>query len=677
MSVRARRRGHPRHRLRLAVVAALVVSLFGLLLGRLGQVQVGAGLRTTTTAARAVGAGLDVHTVTTPALRGRLLDAQGEPLTANTSRLVVTLERRTLADAPDGGRVVVDRLAAALDRPAQALWEKTFVCGSPGSTPPPACFAGSPYAPIPIAEGVDPTRALSLLEQPENFPGVALTTDSGRAYPAPQGVNAAHLIGYVDRASASDVTSAGGAVSAGELVGRDGLEAQYDGVLRGTHGTSSVAVDPRGIVAQVLSATPPVPGRDVVTHVSAPVQTAAEHALADAVAGARGQGYAADSGAAVVLDVTDGAVVAAASYPAYDPSVWLGGISQANLDALRSPAAGTPLVSRVTGAVMPPASTFKVVSTTAAAAMGVDLDGSYDCTSSVQVGDRAFQNDESQDFGHLSLQRNLEVSCDTIWYRFAYDAWTRGGGLGATSDAADPFVTAAKGFGLGARTGVDLPGELAGRVPDRAWKRETWESTKAQTCSRATTGYPEVATGDPARADYLKTLAVENCQSGWQYRPGDAVNLSVGQGDLAVTPLQLARVYAAIANGGTLWVPQVAAATQEQDGSARTAIAPVAAGTVPLTAPVRAFLLTALQGVVTSGTAAPAFAGWAQSDYPLAGKTGSAEVFGKQATSWFASFGPVNHPRYAVVVMVAQAGTGVGTAAPASRAIWDALRARG
>ena len=668
--------------MRLVVLAALVVSVFGLLLGRLGQVQVLQPVQPVqpaafTSAGRAAETHLEQRTLTQPAPRGRILDAQGEALTANTSSLTVTLQRRTLADAPDGGRAVVDRIAAALARPAQAMWEKTFACGSPGSTPPPACFAGSSYEPIPVATQVDPTVALSLLEQPENYPGVALTTEAGRAYPAPRGVNAAHVLGYVDRATASDPTTTAGGPAAGELVGRDGLEAQYDGVLRGTHATTTVGVDPRGIVTEELAATPAVPGRDVVTHLSAPVQVAAEKALADAVSGAHSKGFAADSGAAVVLDVTNGGVVAAASYPAYDPSVWVGGISQAHLDALRDPAAGTPLVSRVTGAVMPPASTFKIVSTAAAAAMGVDLAGSYDCPSAVQVGDRTFHNDESQDFGRLTLQRNLEVSCDTVWYRFAADAWTAGGGLGARTDAGDPFVTAAAGFGLGAKTGVDLPGEVAGRVPGRAWKQETWSSTKAQTCSRAANGYPEVAATDPARAGYLKALAAENCQSGWQYRPGDAVNLSIGQGDVTVTPLQLARAYAAVANGGTLWAPQVAAATQNQDGSDRTPIAPVSTGTAPLTPPVRAFLLSALQGVVTSGTASGAFAGWPQSDYPLAGKTGSAEVFGKQATSWFASFGPATNPRYAVVVMVAQAGTGVGTAAPASRAIWDALRTTG
>ena len=531
---------------RLVVVAALVVSVFALLLGRLGQVQV--VQRTAYAGPAAVS--LETRTTVQPAVRGRIVDAQGVPLTDNTSSVAVTVERRVLVEASDGGRALVDRIAAGLDRPAQPLWERTFLCGSPGATPPPACFNGSAYQPIPLAENVDPARALSLLEQPENYPGVGVVAEPGRAYPAPHGVNAAHLLGYVDRASATDVTGSDGAVTADETVGRDGLEAQYDGVLRGTHGTTSVAVDPRGVVVDRLAMTAPVAGRDVVTaHLGAgpgrrravPVQ---------AVATARSGGFAADSAAAVVLDVTNGAVVAAASYPAYDPKVWTGGITQANLDALRNPAAGTPLVSRVTGATMPPASTFKVVSTTAAAAMGVDLDGQYDCTSTIQVGNRAFANYESHDYGVLSLQRNLEVSCDTIWYRFAYQSWLAQGGLAAKDDGGDPFVTAAKAYGLGVRTGVDLPGEVAGRVPDRVWKRSTWEDTKTQTCARAASGYPDVAATDPARADYLKALAVENCDSGWQYRAGDEANFAIGQGDVAVTPLQLARVYAAVANGG-------------------------------------------------------------------------------------------------------------------------------
>ena len=174
---------------RTAIVAALVVSVFALLLGRLGQVQVVSPVAYTGPAT----VSLDTRTVVQPAVRGRILDAQGQPLTDNTSSVAVTLERKVLVEAADGGRGLVDRIATALDRPAQPLWERTFLCGSPGATPPPACFNGSAYQPIPIAENVDATRALSLLEQPENYPGVGRLTPAvagsgrGRHRVAPEG----------------------------------------------------------------------------------------------------------------------------------------------------------------------------------------------------------------------------------------------------------------------------------------------------------------------------------------------------------------------------------------------------------------------------------------------------------------------------------------------------------
>ena len=650
-------------------MGVFVLSLFGLLLGRLGQVQV---VQHTSYAAAA--ATLGTRTVVDPAVRGRILDAAGEPLVANTASLSVTVQRGTLLAEPDGGKALVTRVADALRLAPGPLWDKTFLCGTAGAPPVPRCFNGSPYQPVPIADGVAPQRALTLVEQPEAFPGIGVAAVAARTFPAPDGVNAAHLLGYVGAASSEDVAASQGAVTPTEDVGRAGLEAEYDALLRGTHGTTTVSVDPRGIVTGEVGATPSVPGRDVVTHLSAPVQAGAEKALATAVTTARKNGYAADSGAAVVLDVRTGGVVAAASYPTYDPAVWTGGISAAGLAALTDPKAATPLVSRVTQGTMPPASTFKVVSTQAVASSGVDLGGTYDCTASERIGDRVFHNYESRAFGPLSLERNLEVSCDTIWYRFAYRAWLDQGGLTARNDAGDPFVRAARAFGLGAATGIDLPDESAGRVPDRAWKTAVWQQTRDTVCTRARTGYPDVATTDPERAAYLKALAVENCASGYQYRAGDAANFAIGQGDVLVTPLQLADVYAAVANGGTLWTPQVAAATQKQDGTDRRAIAPTKRGTIALAAGVKPFLDTALTGVVARGTGAGVFAGWPQAAYPIAGKTGSAEVFGKQATSWFASYGPVTSPRYAVVVMVSQAGTGGGAAAPAVRAIWETLR---
>lgn len=646
---------------------ALMVSLFALLVGRLGQVQL---LQSPAdTAAKAA----HTRTVTEHALRGRVLDATGKVLAATTFTTSVTIERRVLLDADDEGRALVTRVARVLDRPFEQLWAKTILCGTQGAPPAPACFNGSPYVPIPVATRVEARRALTLLEQPEKFPGVAVVAEPARAYPALDGANGAHLLGYVARASADEVSGSAGRIDADDVVGRAGLEAQYDSVLRGTNGAAVVSIDPRGAVTGTVARTAPTNGRDVVTHLDARLQARTEAALVSAVKSARAQKQKADVAAAVVLDVTDGAVVAAASYPTYDPNLFSGGISQAALDRLSSPAAGIPLRSRLTAETFAPASTFKVISVPAAVRDGASLGGTYQCPPSLTVAGRVFTNDKSIGYGPIDLHRALVVSCDTVFYRFAYSAWQRLGGLTAPTDVEDPFVTTARGFGIGTRTGVDLPGESAGRLPDRASKEANWVATRAATCRRAETGYPEVATADPKRATYLTALAVENCRSGYEYRAGDAVNFSIGQGDLAVTPLQLAGVYAAVANGGTLWQPQVASGYRSGDGTV-TSIEPRKTATAPLPADVGAYVRAALADVTRpGGSAARAFAGYDQARYPVAGKTGTGEVFGKQATAWFAGYGPTTKPKYAVVVVVGQGGSGSKVAAPAVRQIFDAI----
>lgn len=659
-----RRQGAP------VVVLTLMFSLFALLVGRLGQVQ----LLDAGTAAP-VARGLDTRTISEPALRGRILDRNGLVLADNAFTTTVTVERGTLLEAADGGRALISAVATVLGLPFQRLWDKTMLCGTRGAPEPPACFNGSPYVPIPIATEVPTQTALTLLEQPERYPGIGVAAEPTRTYPAPGGAGAPHLLGHVARTTADEVADSGGRLTPDDLVGRAGLESSYDAVLRGTNGRTVVAVDPRGVVTETVSSVPPTPGRDVVTHLDSRLQARVERILADTVAGARAQRLRADSAAAVVLDVTSGAVVAAASHPTYDANLFSGGISAADLERISAPANGVPLLSRITAETFPPASTFKVISVPAAVATGVSLRGRYDCSPSFRVGNHVFNNYESRGYGPIDLHRALVVSCDTVFYRFAYDAWVRQGGVRATEDVRDPFVETAKSFGLGTRTGIDLPGEVAGRVPDRTWKREYWEATQDETCTRARAGYPELARTDPTRAAYLKALAVENCATGYQYRAGDAINFSIGQGDLAVTPLQLASVYAAIANGGTLWEPRVAAAVKSTDGT----LEPVPAqrlGTAPLRRDVLAYLRAALLDVTKlGGSAGSAFAGFPLAQYPVAGKTGTGEVYGKQATAWFAAYAPATKPKYAVVVVVSQGGSGSKVAAPAVRRIYEAIRA--
>ncbi|MGB3762311.1 MAG: penicillin-binding transpeptidase domain-containing protein, partial [Ornithinimicrobium sp.] len=208
----------------------------------------------------------------------------------------------------------------------------------------------------------------------------------------------------------------------------------------------------------------------------------------------------------------------------------------------------------------------------------------------------------------------------------------------------------------------------------RETKRETWMATRDQICARAEDGYPEVE--DDERREFLEQSAQENCVEGGQYRAGDAVNFAIGQGDTAVTPVQLATAYAAIANGGTLWTPQVAAGTQRADGTVVETFDPVARGRTFLQPDTLKIVRDGLAGVNTDGTGAPAFTGFDLEAYPVAGKTGSAEKLGARSTAWYASYGPTTDPEYAVVVVVDEGGIGGEVAAPAARQIWDLLATR-
>lgn len=614
-------------------------------------------------------AAADVSTrvVTQPALRGRILAADGTPLAANAPTTVVTIDPTALLEAQDEGRALIDSVAGELDLPADQLWGRTRVCGTQGAPPVPSCFSGSPYQPIPIAYDVDPVAALSILERPEAFPGIAVATRPVRDYPSDT-VNAAHLLGYLGRPSQAEL---GDNVGAQDLIGRAGLEARYDSALRGTSGTSTLTVDPRGAVTGQLQHHDPISGNDLLTHLDAQIQAEVERILASTMSISRAQGWPAEAAAAVVLDVRTGGVVAAASLPTYEPSIWTTGLTQAEFDELNSDAAGQPLRNRVISETYPPASTFKALSLPAALTSGVDPEANYPCPGSVSIGGRTFTNFESQAHGSLSVQEIMEVSCDTVFYGWAHDQWRAAGGLDQDSDLTDPWVIASEDFGLGQPTGVDLPGEAAGVVPGREWKRAYWEATREDACARAESGYPEEK--DKERREFLEQLAAENCVDGWQYRPGDAVNFSIGQGDVSTTPLQMAVVYAAIANGGTLWDPQVVDQIRTPAGDLVQDIAPVAHGDIGLDSEVLQIVRSGLEGVNTNGTGVPAFATFDLDAYPVAGKTGSAETFGNQSTAWYASYGPTTDPQYAVVVVIDQGGIGGEIAAPAARRIWDVL----
>ncbi|MGI5274432.1 penicillin-binding protein 2 [Nonomuraea sp. CA-218870] len=647
-------------RTRLLVVQVLVLLLLAALAVRLWQVQVVRGPefvnRATETRTR---------TVIVPAVRGQILDSSGRPLVRNKSRLVVSVDRTRLMRMRDSGAKVLGRLSEVLSRPVAQLQKRITPCG-PGVPKP--CWTGSPYQPVPLDEKVDTREALQILEQQEKFPAVSAEIEAIREYPLADA--GAQMLGYLSPVTEAELEKRVGlkaTFSGVDLAGRDGLEYVYDHELRGKAGIRRVQVDRMGKPLGVEKEVPSVPGHHLVTSIDGRIQAITEAALRRAMKAAPG----ADGGAAVVLDARTSRVLAMSSAPGYNPSVWAGGISERTYRHLLSEKSGKPLTSRVINGQFAPGSTFKVSSVAAMLRAGYPLGGTYSCPGSVMIGDRAFNGFRGIPLGTLTLHTALVKSCDTIFYKAAYEQYLKDGGRTPKKHVQEVFANTARKFGFGAPTGVDLPGESAGRIPDRRWKKETWALTSGENCKRAQTGYPEVKDG--ARAAFLKRLAHENCAEGFILRPGDSANFSIGQGDVLVTPLQLARAYAALATDGKLRSPRIGWALVRPDGKVVHTVPVPVVGELPVTDKERRYIKNALSQVPSDGTAAGAFAGFPMDRWPVGGKTGTAEVWGKKDTSWFASFAPTRNPRFVVAVMVSQGGFGASAAAPAAREIYEGI----
>ena len=656
-----------RARLSLLVIQVLICSLLIGLLGRLFYLQVAAGPKY-----RDAALSIQSRDVVTPATRGLIVDSSGVPLALNRVGIAVTVDRTVIDRQPDKGVAVLQALAKLLKLEYEDVYQRTRLCGELPKGARAGCWTGSRFQPIPITKEADPEIALRIVERSDQYPGVSATPVSIRNYPGNAGVNAAHLLGYIGPLTEGDLAGENGrSYYRSESIGKAGLEIQYDEFLRGTPGIKTVIVDRKEAVTRTSQNSKPVGGDHLVTSIDARVQASAEIALADAVRRARASGYPSDGAAAVVMDVTNGQVIALASYPTFDPNSYERGLTVAEAKNLYSAQAGVPALSRALQGVFAPASTFKAVSAVAAANAGYDLNASYDCPSQVEVGTRAFQNFESKAQGRISMKKAIAISCDTIWYRIAFDEWLRDGGLKPKSDANDYFFNAAKGFQVGIKTGIDLPSESSGRLADREWRKAWYAQNKDFYCN-----YKTRATKSQQTA-FLIQLAYENCLDGDKIRAGDAVNFSIGQGDTVITPVKLAQMYAAIANGGTIWKPTIAKAVVKTDGTVVKAFDKEKLGSIPAEKKTISFLKASLREVVISGTGAGVFSGF---PIEVSGKTGTAQVFGrnpnggeKADTSWFASYAPTKKPRFAVVMMVSQGGFGASTSGVGVRKIYETL----
>jgi penicillin-binding protein 2 len=611
------------------------------------------------------------RTVEIPAPRGLIVDAEGRALVTNRTSWVVTVDRDVFQQLRAPRRqALLRRLSTTLGLSRSEVVRRTKICGELGAAKAPLCWNGSPYSPVPIAEDVSQTLAASILEQSEDYPGVLAEARKVRAYPAPFGINAAHIFGYNSPITSDELeaaTNAGrAATSPLSVVGRSGLEAAYDRYLSGRSGKREILVDSTGRVISSGRSVPPKPGHTLVTSLDVKLQAIAERELQRSIDVARktfdpvtSRNYAADSGSVIVMDATNGRVLAMASNPTYNPNLWVGGIDQADLDRLYSTRAGTPLLSRAMQGLFAPGSTFKPIMAAAALTSGYSTTDRLDCSSSYVVGDRVFKNYESAAYGSISFAEALQLSCDTFFYRIAHAKWLQAGGDSGDTSISDVLVESAKRFGFGRRTGIDLPGEVAGRIADRAWKLSYWKANKEYFCK----------IGDEPGNDFQHVFAREFCVDGWRYRAGDAVNFSIGQGDTVLTPLQLAVAYAALGNGGTLWEPRVGKAVVDSDGEVVRRIGRERASTVPVPARILRYIDKALLGTGKVGTMAWKMGGFPLNQVKVRFKTGTSEVYGKQSTSWVASY----DEQYVVIMHVSQGGTGSGTSGESVRKIWEAL----
>jgi penicillin-binding protein 2 len=564
--------------------------------------------------------------------RGRILDRTGRVLVDNRGSIQITVDP-TKVEEPE--RLLLD-LSELLNVPAANLAAEMN--------------SGKylPFEPIPVVQDAEEEVVYELAEHRSEFPGVSWEVDGVRDYPYDR--LAVHLLGYLNEINDKEIEDpAFRGYRPGTLVGRGGVEQRYERFLRGQEGWLKLEVNAQGKVLDELGSKAARPGHDVVLSIDRGMQKLAEDSLEEGIQAAKtivddesGYYLKAPAGSVVVMDPRNGRVLAMASFPNYDPEFFLGHHTKSEFRRqFGSPAQNQPLLNRAVQTSYPPGSTFKPFVAAAALRAGHAQVGSfYPCPPEFTVpGDTSgtiFHNWTSANLGYMTLGQALVVSCDTVFYRFGlqfyYDRKKQG----------ELFQKLLGRWGFGHPTAIDMPFETPGRVPDADWKARIHEEYSEY--------YPE----------------------GIWY-PGDNINMSIGQGDLLVSPMQLAVGYSALANGGTLYRPQLALRVQRPDGTLVRQFRPQEAGRVPVKRPLIGFIRNSLRGVVTAGTAASAFAGFPHSEIAVAGKTGTAEVAGKQPHSWFAAMVPADNPRYVIVAMVEEGGHGSQVAAPIVRQIIEGL----
>jgi penicillin-binding protein 2 len=628
----------PQLALRVAVLGFLALAIFAVLFLRLWALQVLAGDKYLKQANSN-----RVRTLPEDAARGLILDRDGRVLVRNTLGTSIELWP---ADLPKNSRArlaELEHLASVTDIRVKEIQRRIRE------------YAGDPLTPIVIRRGIHDDQVSYLSEHELDFPGVRLRESYLRKYPHQS--LAAHLLGSVGEITERQLKARRGqGYKLGDVIGQAGIEATYDKYLRGTAGSAQVTVDSRGrLTSAIETKVTPRPGNTIRLTIDLGVQQAAERALKYGINVARENGaWAADGGAIVALDPRDGAVLALASYPTYKPSVYvnrdpakLAPLENANVAARRN----FPGLDRALDVGYPPGSTWKPV--TALAAIQERVISPYTsllCSPDYTIAGQTFNNWDPNVMNWIELPTALAESCDTYFYQVGYAFYALPPSRGHA------LQLWASRFGFGERTGIDIGPETTGLVPTPEWR-----------C---------VHYGGPPCRGYVDRI----------WKPGYSVQLAIGQGDLTVTPLQMARFYSMIANRGLLVTPHVVEDVEQPTNDPRIpAILRRFAAQPPTQSGVDPSALRAVQEGLFEATHSPiGTSSGVYGAFPvsIAGKTGTAEKLVtlpgystplKFNQSWWCGYGPTDNPTITVCAVIENGGHGGTAAAPAALKVFEAF----
>lgn len=589
-------------RRRMGIFGGVVSAFFGMLLLRLWGMQLIAGSSYSQRAEQNL-----TRDVSIRGARGRILDRNGNVLVDNRPSMALVADKDVVEDTR-----LVRRISNLLGMPEVAVRHNIQ------STTEGAQSLRT------IMIDVPETAVAYVVEHPGQFPGVQVESRSVRSYP--YGTLACHLLGYAGSISADELEKYANdednliSYRLGDIVGKSGIEYQYEAVLQGVRGVRTVHVNANGDVTGVVGEVGARPGSDVRLSIDLSIQQAAERAIQTGLSASRAIGYKPTGGAVVCMNCKTGEVLALASYPTYDPSSFVGGISTTDWAQLNSTEANNPLLNRAIDGQYPSASTIKPLTTCAALESGVaGTDTHFECTGWwTGLGDRYGMHCWNHDgHGWMNLHDGITNSCDVVFYEIAKAFYY--------SDNPEGLQEMFRRWGLGSKTGVDLPGEYAGRVPDAEWKWNWF------------TSYDDIDR---------------------QWQPGDSANIAIGQGDILVTPMQMCYVYCGLVNGAVQMWPHVMLDVLSNSTHAPLLVCNERVrNTVNIDPSILHFVDEGLWGVLNETSVGDYFQGL---PVQVMGKSGTAEAGESELEThaWFIAAAPYDDPTYVVASLLEYGGGG-------------------